>query len=170
MIELGELWGWPLAIAAFGWAIVALLGGLVTEIGPWYRQLRKPWFQPPDWLFGPAWTLIFILTALATAECWIGARSSAEQGLIVAAFVLNGVLNVLWSILFFKMRRPDWALAEVGVLWLSVASMMLVALPISGQAVLFLAPYLAWVTFAAVLNLAIVRRNPNLAADAAEET
>ncbi len=151
--------GKPLAVAAAGVVVVAVSGGLATDIGPWYRALEKPWFQPPDWLFGPAWTLIFALIALAAAEMWQSVVDEGSRKRVVWAFSLNGALNVLWSVLFFTLKRPDYALAEVVLLWLSIAGLMWMARPISGQALRLLIPYLAWVSFAAALNLAVVRLN-----------
>lgn len=151
-------WWSALAIAVACVTMVAVLGGLATEIGPWYRGLKKPAFQPPDWLFGPAWTLIFAMTAVAAADAWTAAPVEARSR-IVTVFAANGVLNVLWSVLFFKLRRPDWALGEVVFLWLSIVVLIVTVRPWSTRAALLLAPYLAWVSFAAVLNLAVVALN-----------
>jgi tryptophan-rich sensory protein len=139
--------------------VVAAAGGSATDIGPWYRALKKPAFQPPDWLFGPTWTLIFALTAIAAADAWTAAPAGIARRRIVFAFSLNGVLNVLWSVLFFALRRPDWALVEVVALWLSIVAMLVAVRPWSIRATVLLLPYLAWVTFAAILNLEIVRLN-----------
>ena len=116
--------GKPLLVSGAGFFLVGLLGGLATEIGPWYRALVKPSFQPPDWLFGPAWTLIFALTAYAAADAWRRADTEPDRRRIAIAFTVNGLLNILWSVLFFKLRRPDWALIEVVPLWLSIAWMI----------------------------------------------
>lgn len=151
--------GRPLLVAGAGFFLVGLLGGLATEIGPWYRGLIKPSFQPPDWLFGPAWTLIFALTAYAAADAWRKSESEAGRRRIAVAFTVNGVLNIFWSVLFFKLKRPDWALIEVVPLWLSIAWMIVVVRPVSTKAAWLLVPYIGWVTFAAVLNLAVVRLN-----------
>jgi translocator protein len=150
----------PLLVAAAATFVVAVLGMLATDIGPWYRELRKPDWQPPDWLFGPAWTLIFTLTAYAAAIGWVDAGEHERRHRLVVLFVLNGFLNVLWSFLFFRLRRPDWALAEVVLLWTSIAALILYTWPFARRASLILVPYLAWVTFAGVLNLAVVRLNP----------
>ena len=159
MTEVGGNWARPLAVSVAGFTLVALVGGLATEIGPWYRALQKPPFQPPDWLFGPAWTVIFALTAIAAADCWRHALSASDRQRVVVAFVANGLLNVLWSVLFFKLRRPDWALAEVALLWLSIVWLIVVARPLSARAMALLVPYLAWVSFASILNYAVVHLN-----------
>lgn len=152
-------YGRPVVAAAVLAAIVAALGASATDLGPWYQSLRKPPWQPPDWLFGPAWTLIFALIALAGAIAWTNARGRDARLRILAAFALNGLLNVLWSELFFRLQRPGWALAEVVLFWLSILLLIVVTVPSSRVAGLLLLPYLAWVAFAGTLNLAVVRLN-----------
>lgn len=149
----------PIMVAALAALIVGALGATVTEIGPWYRNLVKPEWQPPDWLFGPVWTLIYALAALSAATAWRDARSGDRRDGIVTLFAMNGFLNVLWSLLFFRLKRPDWALGEVAFLWASVLVLILYFARFSRGASLLLWPYLAWVTFAAVLNMRIVQLN-----------
>ena len=139
--------------------ICAIAGGVLTRLGPWYDTLQKPNFQPPDWLFGPAWTVIFTLTAIAGYRAWMAAEPGAEANFILALFLINAALNAAWSGLFFTLRRPDWALAEVVLLWLSILALILAIWPIESIAALLLVPYLLWVSFAAKLNLAIVELN-----------
>jgi tryptophan-rich sensory protein len=148
-----------IAVAALWGVAVAGIGAWLTELSSWYYALRKPAWQPPDWLFGPAWSVILALASLSAFLGWHNAEGSESRTLIAALFVANGVLNILWSPLFFKLRRPDWALIEVPFLWLSILAPIIVLAPISTIASLLLAPYLAWVSFAAVLNLTIVRLN-----------
>jgi tryptophan-rich sensory protein len=149
----------PIVVAACAAIVVAAAGGLATEIGPWYRALRKPSWQPPDWAFGPAWTLIFTLTAAAGVLGWKAAPDTAWRATLIAAFAANGVLNTVWSFLFFKLRRPDWALKEVVALWLSIAVLIVTVAGLSTVGAWLLVPYLLWVSFAAYLNLTIVRLN-----------
>lgn len=148
-----------LAAAAAALA-VAGLGGLSTDIGPWYASLQRPPWQPPDAWFGPVWTLIYALCALSAAEAWQASTTRAQRLNLLLAWSLNACLNVGWSLLFFRLRRPDWALAEVGALWASIALLVVISWPRSRRAALFLLPYLAWVAFAAVLNRAVVELNP----------
>ncbi len=150
----------PVLLAALAALAVAGLGALMTDIGPWYRGLVKPPWQPPDALFGPVWTVIYALAAMAAVRAWEAAPSRAAREWMLALFALNGFLNVLWSLLFFRLRRPDWALWEVGALWLSVLALVVVLGRWSPRAGWLLVPYLAWVAFAAVLNLAVVQLNP----------
>jgi len=151
-------WG-PTLVAAAGVTVVAVGGAVLTELGPWYYNLKKPSWQPPDWLFGPAWTTIFILEAAAGVITWHAVNGADAAALLIGTFALNGVLNIIWSLFFFKMHRPDYALREVGFLWASIAAMMAVVGAYAGFAWLFLLPYLLWVSFAAFLNYTIVRLN-----------
>jgi translocator protein len=151
---------WPAALVAAA-AIVAVagLGMLATDLGPWYRGLEQPPWKPPDAAFGPAWTLIYILTGIAAVRVWQRASSRAARRRWLAALALNGMLQVAWSAIFFKARRPDWALAEVAMLWLSIAALIVLARSIDAPSAWLLAPYLAWVSFAAALNGAVVMLN-----------
>ena len=148
----------PILVAAGTAFVVALAGGLLTTTGPWYHALRRPAWKPPDWAFGPVWATIFTLTAVSAVLAWTGAGAS-DRAALVAAYAVNAVLNIAWSGLFFRLRRPDWALIEVVFLWLSIAGLILVTARISGFGALLLLPYLVWVAVAAVLNRAIVRLN-----------
>lgn len=147
-------------ICAVLWGIgVAGLGAWLTELSPWYYGLNRPAWQPPDWLFGPAWSVILTLASLSALLAWRAAPDRAGRLLVVVLFAANGALNILWSALFFRLRRPDWALFEVPLLWLSVLAPVVLLAPSSTVASLLLLPYLAWLSFAAALNLAIVRLN-----------
>ncbi len=156
--QIGGRWR-PIVVAGLAATVVAGLGAAATDIGPWYQVLRKPSWQPPDWLFGPAWTLIYGLIALAGVLAWNAARDRRHGLNIVGVFALNALLNVGWSELFFGLHRPDWALFEVVAFWLSIVVLIVTASSASHVAGWLLAPYLAWVTFAGVLNLAVVRLN-----------
>jgi tryptophan-rich sensory protein len=149
----------PILIAAGAALLVAGVGGALTEIGPWYKALKQPWWKPPDWAFGPAWTLIFTLTAAAAVLAWHGAPDDAVKRTTLLLFGVNAILNMLWSALFFHLRRPDWALIEVVALWLSILALIVHARRRSITAAWLLVPYLLWVSFAACLNYAVVTLN-----------
>jgi tryptophan-rich sensory protein len=149
----------PVVIAAAVAIFVGVLGGTLTDTGPWYQNLNKPSWQPPDWLFGPAWTLIFALATVSAVYAWRDAQDRAQREGVIGLFALNGFLNVLWSLLFFALRRPDWALVEVVFLWFSILLPIVVFWRFAKPASLYLVPYLAWVSFAAFLNLTVVRLN-----------
>jgi benzodiazapine receptor len=148
----------PLLITILLVLAVGGIGGAATEIGPWYLQLVKPSWQPPDWAFGPVWTLIYITTSIAGLRAWRRAAPQ-EKNYFLAAVLMNCVLNILWSVLFFKLHRPDLALMEVGALWMSV--LLLTALPwtYSRISTWLMLPHLVWVSVAAWLNLTIVKLN-----------
>lgn len=151
---------WELAVMAALWAIIlGGSGGALTEIGPWYRELKKPSWQPPDWAFGPAWTIIL---GLAGWSFYLAAHAATtvDDALVVGGlFAANFVFHLAWSPLFFKAKRPDWALAENILLWLSVLALCLVLPRYSELAGQLNWPYLAWVTFALVLNWKVVQLN-----------
>jgi tryptophan-rich sensory protein len=137
------------------------VGGALTEIGPWYRNLRKPPWQPPDWLFGPAWTIILSLSGWSFYVALMAAPSLEARIAVFALFAINFVLHFLWSPLFFKLRRPDWALAENVLLWASVTALMVVLPRVAGDSFAgwLNVPYFIWVSFAWVLNWKIVKLN-----------
>jgi translocator protein len=147
-------------ILAVLWAVLlGGLGGVLTTIGPWYRNLEKPSWQPPDWLFGPAWTLILGLAAWAAVLAWEGTSDDTDRQIIILLYALNFIGHFLWSPLFFTLRRPDWSLIEVVFLWGSVLALCIGLRPFSILASWLIVPYFAWVSFAAILNLYIVRLN-----------
>lgn len=152
-------WGPPL-VTALAALIVAAAGGIATRTDAWYHALRVPAWKPPDWAFGPIWTVIIALTATSAVVAWNADPDPTLRARLVAAFAVNGVLNIAWSVIFFRLRRPDWALAEVGLLWLSIVAVVLATGQASLAAGLMNLPYLAWVSVAACLNLTIVRLNP----------
>jgi benzodiazapine receptor len=149
----------PLLAAAFAAILIASVGATLTDLGPWYRSLAQPDWAPPDVVFPIAWTLVLALWALAAVETWrrLGTRREAET--LIGLFALNGFLNIGWSLLFFRLQRPDWALIELVLLWLSILAMMLWCRRHSRLAAWLLLPYLLWVSVAGALNLAVVRLN-----------
>ena len=157
---IGWAGGWtPYVVSGLVLVVVAVAGGLATDVGPWYRELNKPSWQPPDWLFGPMWTTIYGFIIASVGQVWNHSPSEAHAAILWVTGV-NLVLNVAWSYLFFTFRRPTWALVEVVPLWLSIVAMMVVFAPYHPPAAWLLLPYLAWVSVAAYLNLTIVRLNP----------
>jgi len=150
---------WTLGGTALAAVIVAVAGGVLTETGPWYRALKKPSWKPPDWAFGPVWTVILVLAAISAALAWEAATDPGDKAKVLTVLVVNSVLNIAWSGIFFKMKRPDWALVEVVVFWFSILALVVV---LGGQSALagwLMVPYLAWVSVATFLNYRIVRMN-----------
>ena len=145
-------------VAAIITLFVLVGGATLTRVGPWYRALRKPWWNPPEWLFAPAWTVILGLAAWGAVLAWTSSPPEAHLKIAIL-FAVNIFFHMLWTPLFFNLRRPDWALIEVVFLWLSVAALIIGLAPYSSQASWLLVPYLLWVSFAGYLTLKIVRLN-----------
>lgn len=156
---MGRAWLMPTMIAGMLAILVAVLGATITEVGPWYHSLTQPRWAPPDFSYGVAWTVIYAFTALAGITIWLATDSAREREWLLGLFALNGFLNILWSLLFFRLHRPDWALIEVVALWLSVGGLVLVGWRRSLTGAVLLLPYLLWVTFAGYLNMTIVQLN-----------
>ncbi len=152
-------WAQPEYIAPAIGILVAGLGGLLTEVGPWYKALKAPKWKPPDWAFGPMWIVIITMAVISGVLSWRQAPDASTKNWLMISFGVNCTLNIAWSWFFFKLKRPDWALIETCFLWLSIIGMMAVTYPISTTAALLLLPYLIWVSIASVLNLVTVKMN-----------
>ena len=145
---------------AFGLSYAtAGLGAALTDLGPWYFALRQPPWKPPDPAFGVIWTVIFTLCAISGWLAWRAAETRTLRRRVVQLFGANALLNMLWSALYFKLQRPDWALIEVVFLWLSIVALIVGLWRTSRRASLLLVPYVLWVSVAAALNLATVELN-----------
>jgi len=131
--------------------------GAVFRPGVWYANLRKPKWTPPNWAFPVVWSVLFCAIAVSGWLVWETAGLSAWPAL--ALFAVHLLVNAAWSFLFFGLKRLDWAMAEVVCLWLTIAALIAVFAPISTTAALLLAPYLAWVSVAAMLNLRLLQLN-----------
>jgi translocator protein len=138
--------------------VLAVAGGLLTKLTPWYDALRKPFWKPPDWAFGPIWTLVFICLTLAIAYAWESA-SANQRVTMLWALGINGVLNIMWSGIFFVMKNPTLAFAELVLFWISIAVLIFILGSSSRTAGFLLLPYVLWVTTAGFLNFQIVRLN-----------
>jgi tryptophan-rich sensory protein len=149
-----------IVVAAVITILLLGVGGALTDVGVWYRSIAKPSWNPPDWLFGPAWTVILGLAAWAGVLAWTHATGEAAHVEIGIMFGVNIFFHLLWSPLFFNMRRPDWALIEAPFLWFSVLALVIGLAPYSTLAAWLVVPYLLWVSFATFLNWTIVRMNP----------
>jgi benzodiazapine receptor len=149
----------PILVAALAAIAVAATGTTLTELGPWYHSLREPAWKPPDAAFGAIWTAIFALAAISGVLAWRNARTKSGRQWIIGLFAANGFLNVLWSLLFFKLHRPDIAIVEVGLLWLSILALIVTLFRRSALASALMVPYLVWVSIAALLNYDVVVLN-----------
>jgi tryptophan-rich sensory protein len=134
---------------------VAASSGAVFGPGPWYERLSKPSWNPPNWLFGPAWTLLYVLMSIAAWMVWKVAGFGPALWLWVVQLLLNGA----WSWVFFGLKRPDLAFYELIGMWLAIVATTIAFAGIRADAAWLMAPYIAWVTFAGALNLKIWQLN-----------
>jgi tryptophan-rich sensory protein len=128
--------------------------------GEWYAQIAKPSWTPPGYLFGPVWSALYLSMGVAAWLVWKRAGLSGAR-LALTLFVVQLVLNGIWSWLFFGMQRPGLAFADILVLWSMIFATMLTFWRVSSTAGILFLPYLAWVTFAALLNYSIWQLNKN---------
>ena len=139
---------------------IVCLGAVATtpEIGGWYKTLAKPTWNPPDRVFGPVWTTLFVLMGIAAWLVWQRAGFMAATKPL-SLFAVQLVLNVAWSWIFFGLHQPGWAFVEIVILWLAIVATTMAFFRCSKIAGWLLVPYLAWVSFASVLNFTIWRMN-----------
>ena len=158
---------------------IALIGGSATStsVTNWYRTLKKPSWNPPAWIFGPVWTVLYTMMGVASWLVWRqgrqdidedgnSLRTSVQARDALKVYGIHLVFNALWSIVFFGMRRIGWALAEIAVLWSLIATTTARFYRIRPAAGLLLLPYLLWATFASVLNFVLWRKNRSSPQDA----
>ena len=139
-----------------------IIGSLFTTpaINSWYAGLRRPAFAPPNWVFAPVWTTLYLLMGISLFIVW---DSGVEKHAVKRAIAIFGVqllLNALWSYLFFGLRSPLMGLIEILVMWVMIFLTMLMFFKISKKAALLLVPYLIWVSLASYLNYSILVLNP----------
>jgi len=135
--------------------LAGLIGSVfnIASLPTWYAGLSKPSFNPPNWVFGPVWTILFLLMGVSFYLVWNHGFSNSKIALWL--FILQLVLNILWSALFFGLRNPGIAFVEIILLWISIAVTIFSFYSISRPAAWLMVPYILWVTFAAVLNFSI---------------
>lgn len=141
---------------------VGIAGSAFTlpAISTWYATLTKPGFSPPNSIFGPVWTALYALMGISAYVIWESKKKQSTVTIALYYFGAQLFLNLLWSFLFFGLRSPLFALIELVVLWLFILLTIKKFLKISHKAAYLLLPYLAWVSFALILNFAIVVLNP----------
>jgi len=133
------------------------LSGFATARGvsTWYPSLVKPSFNPPAWVFGPAWTVLYIMMGVAAFLVWRQGLDAEGVKIALTVFAIQLVLNGLWSILFFGLQTPGWALAEIVLLWMAIGITTLLFWRVVPSAGVLLLPYWMWVSFATVLNASL---------------
>jgi tryptophan-rich sensory protein len=153
-----------LGIIAAVTAAAALIGSLATgsSMKGWYQKLKKPAFNPPSWVFGPVWTTLYAAMTAAAWLVWRRRGDHTRQSDVRVSTALYGVqltLNSLWSIIFFGRRAPGAALVEIAALWTAIVAWYTSAIAIDSRTRFLILPYIAWTSFAAVLNAGIWWKN-----------
>lgn len=159
-IYLNNIIWYKLIISILGCQAPGLIGGIFTvkSVKTWYLTINKPSFNPPSWVFGPVWTVLYILMGISVYVIW--KKSDVQNvNLAIALFVIQLSLNAFWSILFFGLKNPQLAFFEIIAMWVFILACIIVFFPISQTASYLLIPYLLWVSFAAFLNYSIWKLN-----------
>jgi tryptophan-rich sensory protein len=145
-------------------AIPLLIGGIsgfftTAEIPGWYQTINKPSWNPPNRIFGPVWTTLYVLMGIALFLIWKSGANAQIKKTAVILFAAQLTLNFFWSFIFFKQHQVGWALAEIIVMWVVILLTILAFVPISKTAAWLLVPYISWVSFATILNYTIWKLN-----------
>lgn len=151
----------PLVLSVGVCFLAAGIGSVFTTsaIDTWYTTLNKPFFNPPNWVFGPAWTLLYLLMGISLYLVWIAKTGKERKRQAITFFIIQLSLNALWSILFFGLKSPSAAFIGIVLLWITIFLTIKNFLLISKVAGWLLIPYITWVSFASVLNLSIIILN-----------
>lgn len=145
-------------------AIPLIIGGLsgfftATGVDSWYQTILKPSWNPPSWIFGPVWTALYVMMGISLYLVW---KSNVEQNIkkkAITFFALQLTLNFFWSLIFFMLHSPGWALVEIVVLWLFILLTIFAFAKSSKAAAWLLVPYISWVSFASILTYTIWQLN-----------
>ena len=151
--------GWISFIPFLGLVFAVAASGAVFMPGAWYQSLKRPSWTPPNWLFAPAWSVLYVMIAIAGWRVWSAAGLSAA----LAIWALNLIFNAAWSWLMFGRRQIQMALFDALAMLVTILVFMVLAWPIDPIATWLFAPYLAWVSFATLLNATLLRLNPDFA-------
>ena len=137
--------------------LAGFIGSIATSgsVSSWYQTINKPSFNPPDWVFGPVWTTLFILMGISLYIVWSKGLKKKGVKKALSVFGVQLALNILWSFLFFGLKSPLYGLIEIIILWAAILYTIILFYRVSRTAAYLLIPYILWVSFAFVLNLAI---------------
>ncbi len=164
-VTVSEVTGWQWAVLA-GLVILCNAVGIgaalatASSVRNWYPTLRKPSWTPPSWLFGPVWTILYIMMAVAAWRVWLAGNGFDGASFALTLFFVQLFFNFVWSFLFFTAKSPGWAFAEIVLLLASVLATTAAFARHDAVAAWMFAPYIAWVSFASALNFAIWTMNP----------
>ncbi len=141
--------------------LVGAISGYFTTSGVngWYALANKPWFNPPNWIFAPVWSSLYVLMGIALFLVWKADASKDIKQTAIILFAVQLALNFFWSIIFFKLQQPGWAFVEIIIMWVMILLTILWFGKINTASAWLLVPYISWVSFASVLNYSIWRLN-----------
>ena len=139
----------------------AIIGYLVTRkpVDSWYLKIIKPSFSPPDWIFGPVWSVLYLMMGISLYLVWFQETLGVYIKTALIIFGIQLFLNIAWSFFFFRAHSPLFALFDIAFLWLAIVFTIIYFYPISFVAAWLLVPYLIWVSFASILNYSVWRLN-----------
>lgn len=150
-----------LAISILVPLAVGAVAGLftTTEINGWFQTINKPAWQPPNWVFGPVWTLLYLLMGVSFYLVWQSTAPKTTKRIAITLWIIQLVFNFFWSFIFFKKHQIDWALGEILVLWFFILLTILFFGRVRSLAAWLMVPYISWVTFASLLTYSIYQLN-----------
>lgn len=150
-----------LALAIIGCELVGIVSTpfTISAIPTWYRTLNKPFFSPPNWIFGPVWTTLYLLMGISAFLIWQKGLKKKKVKEAITYFGIQLFLNFIWTFLFFGLRNPLLGLIDIVVLWIFIVLTILKFYKLSKPAAYMLIPYLLWVSFATILNFSILILN-----------
>lgn len=145
-------------------AIPLLVGGAsgfftITGVDSWYQTINKPSWNPPNWVFGPVWTTLYIMMGIALFLVWKEDTSEELKKIAIALFAVQLILNFFWSFIFFNQQQPGWALVEIIAMWFFILLTIFAFAQVNKTAAWLLVPYISWVSFATILNYTIWQLN-----------
>jgi benzodiazapine receptor len=148
---------WKLVAAIIVCQLAAVIGSFFTtsSIATWYASIQKPAFTPPNWVFAPVWTTLFLLMGISLYLVWDRGLGRKDVKFAVYVFGFQLFLNILWSVLFFGLQNPFLALVEIALLWIAILVNIVFFYRISRKAGILLVPYIIWVTLASALNYGV---------------
>jgi translocator protein len=146
-------------------AIPLIVGGIsgfftVSSVGGWYQTINKPSWNPPNWIFGPMWTTLYVMMGIALFLVWKTDTSTELKKIAIILFAVQLILNFFWSFIFFNQHQPGWALADIIAMWCCILLTIFAFAQVNKTAAWLLVPYISWVSFAGILNYTIWRLNP----------
>lgn len=131
----------------------------ITGVGSWYQTIDKPSWNPPNWIFGPVWTTLYILMGIALFLVWKSDAQAPLKKAAITLFAIQMTLNFFWSLIFFNQHQVGWALVEIIAMWIMILLTIFAFARVNNTAAWLLVPYISWVSFAAILNYTIWKLN-----------